>query len=47
MFGFQHKKEVVEILDFVLSFLRKYERKESHNMFFLILDPNLNLRIFI
>jgi hypothetical protein len=42
------KKEVVEILDFVLSFLRNYERKnKSHNIFFLMLVLDLNLRLFI
>ncbi len=39
MFGLQHKKKVVHVLDFFLSFLKKYEEKKVHNMFFLMLDP--------
>jgi hypothetical protein len=33
------KKDVVGILDFFLTFLRSYEEKKTHNMFFLLLDP--------
>jgi hypothetical protein len=46
MFGCQHKKEVVGVLDFFLSLLSKYEGKIIHNMLFLMLDPrfrNLHL----
>jgi len=39
MFGLQHKKEVVQDLDFFLSFLKKYENRKAHNMFSLMLDP--------
>ncbi len=28
------KKEVVKVLNFLISFLKKYEEKKSHNMFF-------------
>jgi hypothetical protein len=38
MFDFQHKKEEVVILDYFLSFLRKYEEKNLIDMFYLILD---------
>jgi hypothetical protein len=38
MFGFQHKKEEVEVLDSFLSFLNKYEGKKSHNNLCLMLD---------
>jgi hypothetical protein len=39
MFGFQHKKEVVGVLDCFLSFLKKYEKKKVQYMFFFMLDP--------
>ncbi len=32
-------KEVVQVLNFFLSFLRKYEEKKAHNMGPLMLDP--------
>jgi hypothetical protein len=35
------KKEFVEVLDSFLSFLRKFEKLKSHNMFFIKLDPKL------
>ncbi len=35
------KKEFATVLDFFLSFLRKFEKTKSHNMFFLKLDPKL------
>ncbi len=35
------KKEFVEVLNSFLSFLRKFEKKNSHNMFFSKLDPKL------
>jgi hypothetical protein len=40
MFGFQHKKEVVQDLDCFLS-LRKCEKRKAHNMLSLTLDPRL------
>lgn len=33
------KKEVCDVLDFVLSFLKSYEKKKTHNMLSLMLDP--------
>jgi hypothetical protein len=33
------KKEVVQVLDSFIYFLKKYEGKKSHNMFSLMLDP--------
>jgi hypothetical protein len=41
------KKEVCVVLHSLLSFLKKYEKRKSHNMFFLMLDPSFkNLRLF-
>jgi hypothetical protein len=39
MFGFQHKKKVVGVLDSFVSFFKKYEKNKSHDMFSLMLDP--------
>jgi hypothetical protein len=33
------KKEVIQVLDFFLSFLKNYEERKAHNMFSLMLDP--------
>jgi hypothetical protein len=33
------RKEVCDVLNFFLSFLRKYEEKKAHNMVPLMLDP--------
>jgi len=39
------RKEVINVLDFFLSFLRVYDKRKSHNMIFLMLDPRYkNLR---
>jgi hypothetical protein len=38
MFGFQHKKEVVGVLNCFFFFLKKYEKKVSY-MLSLMLDP--------
>jgi hypothetical protein len=35
------KKEVVQILDSFISFLKKYGKKKSHNMLSLMLDTKL------
>jgi hypothetical protein len=35
------KKEVCGVLDSFLSFLYKYEEIKTHNMFLLMLDPQL------
>jgi hypothetical protein len=32
-------KEVVQVLNFFLSFLKKYEKRKAHNMLPLMLDP--------
>jgi hypothetical protein len=40
------KKEVCGVVDYFISFLKKYEEKKAHNMFLLMLDPrfkNLHL----
>jgi hypothetical protein len=33
------KREVINVLDFFLSFLKKYENKKAHNMISLMLHP--------
>jgi hypothetical protein len=33
------KKKICDVLDFFLSFLKKYEEKKDHNMFSLMLNP--------
>jgi hypothetical protein len=45
LFASNIKKEVCVVFDFFLSFLRKYKKRKTHNMFLLLLDPRLkNLR---
>ncbi len=40
------RKEVINVLDYFLSFLKVYDKRKSHNMIFLMLDPRYkNLRI--
>jgi hypothetical protein len=41
------KKEVIQILDYFLSFLRKYEERKAHNMFSLMLDPRFKTLYFV
>jgi len=33
------KKKIYDVLDFFLSFLKKYEERKAHNMFSLMLNP--------
>jgi hypothetical protein len=33
------KNEVIQVLNFFLSFLKKYEERKAHNMLSLMLDP--------
>jgi hypothetical protein len=33
------RREVINVLDSFLSFLKKYENKKAHNMIFLMLNP--------
>jgi hypothetical protein len=33
------KKEVWDVIDFVLSFFKSYEKKKTHNMLSLMLNP--------
>jgi hypothetical protein len=33
------QREVINVLDFVLSLLKKYENKKAHNMISLMLNP--------
>jgi hypothetical protein len=40
------RREVINVLIFFLSFLKKYENRKAHNMISLMLDPRLkSLRI--
>jgi hypothetical protein len=39
LFAFNIKKEVCGVLDSFLSFLENYEKRKTHNMFSLMLDP--------
>jgi hypothetical protein len=39
--AFNINKEVVQVLDSFFSFLKKYEERKTHNMFFLMLNPRL------
>jgi len=39
------KKKVYGILDFFLFFLRKYEKKKNHNMFFMLYSKFKNLHL--
>jgi hypothetical protein len=36
------KREVINVLDSFLSFLKKYENMKVHNMIFLMLNPRFN-----
>jgi len=36
LLAFNIRKEVINVLDFFLSFLKKYENKKAHNMIFLM-----------
>jgi hypothetical protein len=36
---FHIRREIINVLDFFLSFLKKYENRRAHNMIFLTLDP--------
>jgi hypothetical protein len=33
------KREVINVLDYFFSFLKKYENKKAHNMIYLMLNP--------
>jgi hypothetical protein len=39
------KRKVYDILDFFLFFLRKYEKKKDHNMFFVLYFKFKNLHL--
>jgi hypothetical protein len=39
LLAFNIRREVINVLDFFLSFLKKYEIKKVHNMISLMLDP--------
>jgi hypothetical protein len=36
LFAFNVKKEIFGVLDFFLSFLRKYEKRKAHNMLLMM-----------
>jgi hypothetical protein len=38
MFAFDIKKEMCGVLDFFLSFLKRFEERKTYNMFLLMLD---------
>jgi hypothetical protein len=33
------RREVINVLDYFLSFLKKYENRKAHNMIYLMLNP--------
>jgi hypothetical protein len=39
MFAFNTRKQVCDVLDGFLSFPTKYEKKKTHNMLILMLNP--------
>jgi hypothetical protein len=39
LLAFNIKREVINVLDSFISFLKKYENKKVHNMISLMLDP--------
>ncbi len=39
LLAFNIRKEVINVLDSFLSFLKKYECRKAHNMISLMLDP--------
>ncbi len=39
LLAFNIRREVINVLDSFLSFLKKYENRKVHNMVFLMLDP--------
>ncbi len=46
LLAFNIRREVINVLDSFLSFLKKYENKKAHNMISLMLDPRFkSLRI--
>jgi len=46
LLAFKIRREVINVLNSFLSFLKKYENRKAHNMIFLMLDPRFqSLRI--
>jgi hypothetical protein len=41
------KKEVIKVLDFFLSFLKKNEERKAHNMLLLMLDLRFKILRFV
>jgi hypothetical protein len=39
LLAYNKKREVINVLDSFLSFLRKYDNRKAHNMVILMLDP--------
>jgi hypothetical protein len=41
LLAFNIRREVINVLDSFISFLKKYENRKTHNMIFLMLNPRL------
>jgi hypothetical protein len=41
------KKEVVQVLDSFLSFLKKYEERKAHDILSLMLDPRFKTPSYV
>jgi hypothetical protein len=41
LLAFNIRNEVINVLDFFLSFLKKYENREAHNMISLMWNPRI------
>jgi hypothetical protein len=39
LLAFNIKREVINVVDFFLSFWKVYDKRKAHNMIFLMLDP--------
>jgi hypothetical protein len=39
LLDFNIRREVINVLDSFLSFVKKYENRKAHNMISLMLDP--------
>jgi hypothetical protein len=42
LLAFNIRREVINVLDFFLSFLKVHDKRKAHNMIFLMLDPRYN-----
>jgi hypothetical protein len=39
LLAFNIRREVINVLDFFLSFSKAYDKRKTHNMIFFLLDP--------